>query len=472
MPLCPVFLAEDPSVLRWLDRRPTVDPQVTERVAEILRQVERGGTDAVLALVRELDAPSLQDLLVDANEIQSAHLSDADQAAIEKAASNIETFHDEQLAVITEGWTSLGEGARDGWAWRMNLSEEEPLPTGILELASQVAKGIGPSRSGAVGQRLIPVDSAGVYAPGGKASYPSSVLMNALPARSAGVDRVVLATPPAKDGAIPSSLLATARRCGIETILKAGGAVAVAAFAFGIEGLPRVDVVVGPGNAYVNEAKRLLWGTVGADSYAASSEVAVIAFDDCPPEYAAADWLTQVEHSEDNVGVLFTSSHEMAERVLAAVEEQLFRAPNENRMRAALRDFGCVIVCPNENHLFDLVNRMAPEHLSVLTEEPGRFLKQIRNAGCLVLGLQSPQSAGDFVAGPSHTLPTAGAARFASPLNVMHFLRFQSVIRMEKHDLEQLAGTVHRFGEMEGFPAHASGFTVRGFGPDNSENGE
>ena len=454
----------------WQNRRPVVDPKVTERVEDILRRVESGGADAVRALVAELDGARLTDLFVTDTEWEATELADEDREALSLAADQIRAFHEEQLAVITEGWTSLGEHERDGWAWKTDISEEEPMPEGLLELAARVAKQQGPRTSGAVGQRLLPVDTAGVYAPGGKASYPSSVLMNAIPAQVAGVERVAVASPPDKDGQLPSALIAAADLADVDVILKAGGAVAVAAFAFGIEGLPRVDVVVGPGNAYVNEAKRLLWGTVGADSYAASSEVAIIAFPDAPVAYAAADWLTQVEHSEDNVGVFFTTDEGYADEVLADVERQLTGAPNEWRMRAALRDFGAVIV-GEEDAIFAAMNRMAPEHVSVLTQEPGPYLAKIRHAGCIVMGLDSPQAAGDFVAGPSHTLPTAGGARFASPLNVMHFLRFQSVIRMERFDLERLGPAAERIAALEGFPAHGNGFRVR-FEAESPSEGE
>lgn len=474
MSLCPRFHVNDPALDQWWrrhsasasspgrgqKRRPIVDPKVTERVEEILRRVEGEGADAVRALVEELDGAQLSDLFVTDQERENLGLPEEDMDALRLAADQVRAFHEEQLAVLTEGWTALGDDTRDGWAWKTDITEEEPLPDGLLELAARVAKRQGPQISGAVGQRLLPVDAAGVYAPGGKASYPSSVIMNAVPARVAGVEQVALASPPGKDGRLPTALLAAADLAEVDVILKAGGAVAVAAFAFGIEGLPPVDVVVGPGNAYVNEAKRLLWGTVGTDSYAASSEVAIMAFPDAPVTYAAADWLTQVEHSEDNVGVLFTTEASYADEVLAEVERQLTGAPNEGRMRAALRDFGAVIV-GDEEAIFAAMNRMAPEHVSVLTQEPGPYLAKIRHAGCIVMGLDSPQAAGDFIAGPSHTLPTAGGARFASPLNVMHFLRFQSVIRMERFDLERLGPAAERMAALEGFPAHGAGFRVR-----------
>ncbi|HRI75059.1 MAG TPA: histidinol dehydrogenase, partial [Fimbriimonadaceae bacterium] len=281
MSLCPVLDINDPAVRRWQQRRPRPMPEVQDRVREILQEIEAGGEAAVLARVRQLDAPNLENLWVTEEELEAATVDEAQLAAITQMIERVRDFHEVQLGVLTEGWEELN----GTYGWRMDACE-------------------GAEFTGLVGQRMMPVRRAGVYVPGGKADYPSSVAMNAIPALVAGVQDVILASPPKPDGTLNAAMLVTARQLGLRKILKAGGAVAMGALAFGWEGFERVDLVVGPGNAYVNEAKRQLWGAVGVDQYAAASEVCVWALEDAPAEYAAADWLTQIEHAADNVGVL------------------------------------------------------------------------------------------------------------------------------------------------------------------------
>lgn len=438
MSLCPILRANDPELNRWLDRQPTPDPEITQRVQRIIEDVRNHGPEAVLRLTRELDAPNLESLFATEGEINGASLSEEEETAILEAIDRVTSFHDVQMSVITHDW----EAVQSGYAWRTAAVDDNP-------------------NTGYIGQRLLPVESVAVYAPGGKATYPSSIIMNAVPAQAAGVSRLTLITPPQPDGTLPPAILFTARVLGIKSILKTGGALAVAAAAFGWEDFPRHDMIVGPGNPYLNEAKRLLWGAIGTDSYASTSEVAVIAFRDAPAEVAAADLLTQLEHSPDNVGLLFCMNQLQAEEILREIEDQITDAPREEILRAALANCSAIVICDSPEEAFALSNRFAPEHLSLLTHDPDQWVPLVTHAGCLVLGLDSPQVAGDFVAGPSHTLPTDGAARFASPLNCLTFLRVQSLIHLHRSDLERLDRTVQAFGRLEGFPTHAHGMDVR-----------
>lgn len=438
MSLCPVLDINDPALRRWQQRRPRPMPEVQDRVREILGEIEQGGEPAVRARVRQLDAPNLENLWVTDEELEAAMVDEAQLAAITKMIERVRDFHEVQLGVLTEGWEEL-----DGtYGWRMDARE-------------------GEEDTGLIGQRMMPVRRAGVYVPGGKADYPSSVAMNAIPAIVAGVQDVILASPPKQDGSLSAAMLVTARLLGLRRILKAGGAVAMGALAYGWEGFEPVDLVVGPGNAYVNEAKRQLWGAVGVDQFAAASEVCVWAHEDAPADLAAADWLTQIEHAADNVGVLVVTSHEHAQEILKAAEDQLAFAERRESMRAALRDFGVVVVSPDAAKAVCFINALAPEHLSILTEDASQWIGDIRNAGCIAMGFNTPQSAGDYAAGPSHTLPTSGAARFGGPLNVQTFLKFQSLIHLSPGDLEVLAPVIETMGQLEGFPAHANGASVR-----------
>lgn len=438
MSLCPVLDINDPALRRWQQRRPRPMPEVQDRVREILQEIEQGGEGAVLARVRQLDAPNLENLWVTGEELEAATVDEAQLAAITQMIERVRDFHEVQLGVLTEGWEELN----GTYGWRMDACE-------------------GAEFTGLVGQRMMPVGRAGVYVPGGKADYPSSVAMNAIPALVAGVQDVILASPPKPDGALNAAMLVTARLLGLRKILKAGGAVAMGALAYGWDGFERVDLVVGPGNAYVNEAKRQLWGAVGVDQYAAASEVCVWALEDAPAEYAAVDWLTQIEHAADNVGVLIATCADHAQEIIEAAENQLAFAERRDSMRAALRDFGVVVVCPDPTQAVTFINGFAPEHLSILGDEASQWIGDIRNAGCIALGLSTPQSAGDYAAGPSHTLPTSGAARFGGPLNVQTFLKFQSLIHLAEEDLEALAPVIETMGQLEGFPAHANGASVR-----------
>lgn len=312
-----------------------------------------------------------------------------------------------------------------------------------------------------LGQRLQPLSRVGAYVPGGNANYPSSVVMNVVPAQVAGVNHVTVTTPARSDGTLSPAVLYAARYCGVAQIVKVGGAAAVAAMALGTESISPVEKIAGPGNRYVNEAKRQLWGSVGLDGYAGPSEVCVLVDDSTNAKLAATDFLTQIEHAPDNAGFLVSLSDAKAKEVLEEVDRQLAGAPRELTMRQAIAAEGATIVARSLDEACEIVDLIAPEHLSIAMADPTSAMSKIRNAGCILLGEWTPESAGDYCAGPSHTLPTATAARFGSPVNVLDFLKLQSVIELGRDDLSELKTTIEAFGAMEGFPMHAKGATVR-----------
>ncbi len=438
--------------------RKGVDPKLAAAVAKIVEDVRVKGWKAALKYTRRFDCPSLKvaQLEVSKREIASARIPEAHHDAILHSIDRVRAFHETQLKKITKGWKRTKINAYEplnAWEWRMSASSR--LDAGFE------------------GQRLIPIRKVGVYVPGGNANYPSSVIMNVVPAQVAGSPEIMICTPPRSDGSISPAVLVAARELGIETIVRCGGAQAIALMAYGPWGDPQfpsgqvldwgfVDKIVGPGNRWVNEAKRQLWGQVGLDTFAGPSEVCILADETANPAYAAADWLTQVEHAPDNVGYLVVPTRHVADAILAEAEKQLRGAPREATMRAALQANGLVLVGPPPAYCGPSnADSLAAEHTSLMTADPAFALDRLANSGCVLLGNNTPQSAGDFVAGPSHTLPTGGAARFSSPVNVMDFLRFQSVSSLTKEDLKELLPTIEAFGEMEGFPQHARGARIR-----------
>ncbi|HSI71634.1 MAG TPA: histidinol dehydrogenase [Fimbriimonas sp.] len=431
-------------------------------VAEIIEDVRVRGDAALLESARRFDAPGLESIVVDSEEIAGAELPGPHVEAIREALKRITAFHEKQADALFRGWTGvLGEAEHRGAEGRL----ADDGGAGIYMWGSGypgTPKLHSPQkvREGACGQRIMPVARAGVYVPGGKASYPSSVLMNVGPANVARVPEVVVTTPALSDGTLPPAVLFALREAGVSKAFKIGGAAAIAALALGTESVPRVDKIVGPGNRYVNEAKRQLWGTVGLDGYAGPSEVCVIADSEANPAWAAADLITQIEHSDDNQGFLICFSEVDMNRILAEVWEQVKVAPRQNIIRKALGE-SLAIIAKDPQHACEIVDAIAPEHLTIMTRNPDRLMARIRNAGCFLLGPHTPESAADWAVGPSHTLPTAGGARFGSPVNVMDFLKFQSVTRMTEEQLRELAPVIEAFGEMEGFPAHARGTAIR-----------
>ena len=420
-------------------RSAQADREVQAVVAAIIEDVRVRGDEALLDNVRRFDSPDVSSLVATPAEIERAEVPENHLAAIRESIVRVRRFHQAQMEALLPA----------GLSWSIE-------PHG-LDAHIERADFSRP----ALGQRILPLTSAGVYVPGGKATYPSSVIMNACPAVVAGVGKVCVATPARSDGLLAPAVLVALREVGITAAFKMGGAAAVAALALGTESVPRVDKIVGPGNRYVSEAKRQLWGLVGLDGYAGPSEVCVLADEAADPRLAAADLLTQVEHAEDNAGFLVALSRAKLDQILSEVDRQLVGAPREHIMRAALTAHGLAFVAHNLAQACDLINVIAPEHLSLSVETSERVLSKIQNAGCVLLGHDTPESAGDFCAGPSHTLPTAGAARYGSPVNVLDFLKLQSVCRLNREGLESLLPAIEAFAEMEGLPAHGQDASIR-----------
>jgi histidinol dehydrogenase len=399
-------------------RTVSADTGIEETVKRIIADVAARGDEALLESARRFDSPHVNRVVIERDEIANA----PQIPALEVAADRIRSFHDEQFRRLS-----------DAMEW---------------------------SRHG-VGQRMVPLTRVGVYVPGGKASYPSSVLMNVLPARAANVSDVVIASPVGPDGKIPASVLRAAGLCGVTEIVGVGGAAAIASLALGTESILPVDKIVGPGNKFVNEAKRQLWGRVGLDGYTGPSEVCVFADEGANPAYAAADLLCQIEHSEDNAAFLITVSDRMLQRILPEIHRLLSEAPRAEIIRSALEGNSCAIVARSTEEAVEIINAIAPEHLSLMGESAEAVYSSVRNAGCILIGDYTPQSAADWVLGPSHTLPTSRAARFGSPVNVLDFLKVQSVSNIDRNLLEHLGPTLAEFGRIEGFPMHARAAALR-----------
>ncbi len=428
------------------------EESVGQVVQDIIQDVRHRGDQALLDNARKFDSPHIDRLLATQEEIDEAMPKAEYAFAIDHAIERVKAFHESQLAALTQGWQeqefqSAEERKRDGqprhhaanhrWTWNR-------APEGST-----------------LGQRLSPLQRVGAYVPGGNANYPSSVVMNVVPAQVAGVNHVTVTTPVSENGQLSPAVLYAARYCGVAKVAKVGGAAAVAALALGTETIDRVDKIVGPGNRYVNEAKRQLWGSVGLDGYAGPSEVCVLVDETANARFAAADFLTQIEHAPDNAGFLVSTSEAKAQEVLAEIEIQLKGAQREETMRQAMAEQSAVIVVRDLAEACEIVDLIAPEHLTISTKNAEDAMAKIRNAGCILLGEWTPESAGDYCAGPSHTLPTATAARFGSPVNVLDFLKLQSVMRLSQKELGELRETIEAFGSMEGFPTHGSGASIR-----------
>jgi histidinol dehydrogenase len=316
--------------------------------------------------------------------------------------------------------------------------------------------------SGAItGQRIRPLETVGIYVPGGTAAYPSSVLMNAIPAKIAGVKRIVMVTPPLKDGTANPDILATAKLCGVSEVYLCGGAQAVAALAFGTEVIPKVDKVVGPGNVYVTMAKKLLFGTIDIDMIAGPSEILILADKSANPAYIAADLLSQAEHDALASSVLVTDSKEVAENTVTELNRQLEALPRKDMAKSSLDDFGAIVLVDNMEEAVEVAELIAPEHLEVLTENPLEYIGKLDNVGSLFLGAYSPEPLGDYFAGPNHVLPTNGTARFFSPLGVDDFTKKSSYIYYPKSALKEAADDIILIAEREELRAHANAVRIR-----------
>ena len=398
-------------------------PEVERVVREIIADVRTRGDSALLELGQRFDSPQLSALEVTREEMDEAEVKvdAAMSAAIQTAAANIRAFHEKQR--------------RDSW---------KDSADGKL-----------------TGQFIRPLYRAGIYVPGGTAIYPSSVLMTAIPAHVAGVREIVMCTPARKDGSVHPLVLFAARIAGAWKIYKVGGAQAIAAMAYGTESIPAVDKIVGPGNVYVNVAKKLLWGQVDMDMLAGPSEVCVLADSSANPVFVAADMLTQAEHDREAAAFLITTSAELAESVQKELERQMEKLPRREILRQALEENGAIIVSKDKAEAVNLVNECAPEHLALMVRKPMEITRWIRNAGAILIGDYSPQTLGDYLAGPSHTLPTSGTARFSSPLNVDTFLKKTSIISYDCGALREAAPHLVNFARAEGLEAHAAAVEAR-----------
>ncbi len=397
--------------------------EVETTVRDIIAQVRAYGDTALLELSRRFDSPLLADLEVSEEEWDRAEglVPDAVKIAIQTSAANISAFHEKQK--------------KTSWL--------DSQPDRVL------------------GQLIRPLDRVGVYVPGGTASYPSTVLMTVVPAYTAGVREIVLCSPARKNGTVDPLVLYAAKIAGVKRIFTIGGAQAVAAMAFGTKCVPAVDKIVGPGNVYVNVAKKLLWGVVDIDMLAGPSEVCVVADAGANPRFAALDMLTQAEHDTESAAFLITPSIELARLVEQEIDLQLQTLPRREILKKALDKSGAIIVSESMDQAFDLANAAAPEHLALMVRDPLAALGHIKNAGAVLMGDYSPQTLGDYMAGPSHTLPTSGTARFASPLHVDTFLKKSSFIYYTQSALRELAAPVTAFARAEGFEAHAAAVEAR-----------
>ncbi len=387
-------------------------------VSEIIKNVSERGDAAVLEYTCRFDGCKLDSMLVSDGEIDKA-VKGCDEYFLEtlrQAASNIRAFHVKQ---IRSGFSMSGPGGS------------------IL------------------GQKVTPIERAGLYVPGGTASYPSTVLMNAIPAKIAGVSEIIMTTPPDKEGKVLPAVLAAARVAGVDKIYKVGGAQAIAAMAYGTETIPKVDKIVGPGNRYVTSAKRCVFGLVDIDMIAGPSEILVIADKDSDPACIAADLLSQAEHDVLASAVLLTDSEELAKRVQLEVERQLELLPRAETARKSVDSRGGIYICGSIAEAIEIANDIAPEHLELCAEDAMQYLPMIKNAGSIFLGRYTPEALGDYFAGTNHTLPTSGTAKFYSPLGVDSFVKRSSFIYYTKEALEGVGERIADFARHEGLEAHA-----------------
>jgi histidinol dehydrogenase len=388
------------------------------KVAAILERVRLEGDAALLELTERFDGVRPDPLRIPVERLEQAWTSTPPplRAALELAQQRIESFHRQQRPIDLAMTGPHGEF---------------------------------------LGRRWRPVQRAGLYVPGGRASYPSTVLMNAVPARVAGVERIVIVTPPGPDGEPNATVLAAAHLAGVTEVYRVGGAQAIAALAYGTASIPRVDVISGPGNLWVTLAKKAVYGQVGIDALAGPSEVLVIADHTAKVDQVAADLMAQAEHDPLAAAILLTTSGALAAALPAAVEAQLVHHPRAAIVRQALTDWGLIVVCSDLNQAAALSDRFAPEHLELLVEEPEALAERIQHAGAIFLGPHTPEAVGDYLAGPNHTLPTSGTARFSGALSVETFLRHTSLIRFNPEALQATGAAVLELAASEGLHSHA-----------------
>ena len=406
------------------NRNSETDKRVTKVVSEIIDEVKVNGDKAVLAYTEKFDGKLPLYYEVPRDIINDA-LSQADDAfvnALLNAQENISDFHNRQ---IEQGFINA-------------------MPNGVI-----------------LGQKVRGLHSVGIYVPGGTAAYPSSVLMNAIPAKIAGVKEIIMVTPPLKDGTPNKDILVAAAICGVDRVFLCGGAQAIAALAFGTQAIPKVDKIVGPGNIFVATAKKLLYGVVDIDMIAGPSEILVLADHKANPRYIAADLMSQAEHDVLASSILVTTSERIADETILELKKQMPSLSRANIIEKSLNDFGAIIICDNINQAVEIANKLSPEHLEVLLENPMEYLGKLDNAGSIFLGQYSPEPLGDYFAGPNHVLPTSGTARFFSPLSVSSFIKRSSYIYYTESALCEAKDDIVLIAEKEGLTAHANAIKVR-----------
>jgi histidinol dehydrogenase len=405
-------------------RSSEIDGSVTKTVQSIVDDVRSRGDEALREYTLKFDGVNIQSFELTQDDLDRAYAEVSDDIikSLERAAVNIRDFHERQKQ---QSWLTTKDG-------------------GVI-----------------MGQRIRGLKRVGIYVPGGRAAYPSSVLMNTIPAKVAGVSEIIMVTPPSKDGTVNPNILAAAKIAGVSRVFAVGGAQAVAALAFGTQSLPRVDKIVGPGNIYVATAKRLVFGTVDIDMIAGPSEILVIADETAEPAFLAADLMSQAEHDPMASSILLTTSYEIAEKTAAEIVKQKATLSKRDIIDQSLEKFGAMIVCKKLDDCFNIANEIAPEHLELMVSEPMQYLGRIDNAGSVFLGKYSPEPLGDYFAGPNHVLPTSGTARFFSPLSVDSFLKKSSFIYYTKDALQEGKDDIITLANSEGLTAHANSIKVR-----------
>lgn len=416
--------SENEALKAMRERSSKIDSDVTKTVSAIIEDIKTRGDTAVKEYTLKFDKTDRKDLAVSKEEIDEAYNSVSKNivSALERAAANIKDFHERQK--------------QQSWLTAKN--------NGVL-----------------MGQRIRGLSKVGIYVPGGRAAYPSSVLMNAIPAKVAGVGEIIMVTPPSKNGKINPNILAAAKVAGVDKVYAVGGAQAVAALAYGTETIPKVDKIVGPGNIFVATAKRLCFGKVDIDMIAGPSEILVIADETAEPKYLAADLMSQAEHDPMACAILLTTSKEIAEETKKQIEIQKKSLSKENIIDESLEKFGAMIVCKSINDCIKTANDIAPEHLELMVSEPMKYIGMVDNAGSVFLGKYSPEPLGDYFAGPNHVLPTSGTARFFSPLSVDTFVKKSSFIYYTKDALNEAKDDIITLADCEGLTAHANSIKVR-----------
>lgn len=416
--------AEEILISQLKARSGEVDKKVTATVNEILENVKMNGDKAVLEYTIKFDGKAPEKAEISKEEIDAA-IEKCDPffvKSLEDAAENIRDFHARQKQ---QSWLTTKEN-------------------GVI-----------------MGQRVRGLERVGLYVPGGTAAYPSSVLMNAIPAKLAGVKELIMVTPPAKDGTPNPDILASAKIAGVDRVFLMGGAQAVAALAYGTESVPKVDKIVGPGNIFVATAKKLLYGTVDIDMVAGPSEILIVADETANPKFLAADLMSQAEHDVLASSILITTSAEIAEKTKEELARQCATLSRKDIIEKSLKDFGAIIICDSMDKAVDFANRLAPEHLEMCVENPLEYIGRMDNAGSVFLGNYSPEPLGDYFAGPNHVLPTSGTARFFSPLSVDSFIKKSSFIYYTEDALRDCKDKVVSLAETEGLTAHANSIKVR-----------